>query len=212
LATDDSALELMHELYPEKKGHPLIILYVSITLVYALTLSLFPSLTGLVESSNTDVGRPRITKDLFVPFHFLVFNVGDWIGRALPSIPFFTPDIQHPSKKRQSEYLFSALVRLAFIPIFLTANLPIPEDKRLLPYLISSDALWFTLLLLFSISNGFISSTVMMVAPYCVLGGEKKSRVGVRMSFFLTFGLALGSLSSFGVRQLMCFRGGCSTN
>ncbi|KAF9174907.1 hypothetical protein BGX21_008827 [Mortierella sp. AD011] len=210
LATDASAEQLMEEIYPKKKHHPLVILYITITLVFGLTLSLFPSLTALVESVNTDPKRSRIFGDLFVPLHFLVYNIGDWSGRTLPSISYFTPDTRHPTRKQQVRYLFSALGRLAFIPIFLTANLPIPQDKRLLPFLIQNDAMWFLLLSLFALSNGYIGSIVMMVGPACVLGGENKSRAGVKLGFWLTTGLALGSVASFGVRQLMCAKGGCS--
>ncbi|KAG0023576.1 hypothetical protein BGZ80_009009 [Entomortierella chlamydospora] len=210
LATDASAEQLMEEIYPKKKHHPLVILYITITLVFGLTLSLFPSLTALVESTNTDPKRPRIFGDLFVPLHFLIYNVGDWSGRTLPSISYFTPNTRHPTRKQQVRYLLSALGRLAFIPIFLTANLPIPQDKRLLPFLIQNDAVWFLLLFLFALSNGYIGSIVMMVGPSCVLGGENKSRAGVKLGFWLTTGLALGSVASFGVRQLMCAKGGCS--
>ncbi|KAF9107061.1 hypothetical protein BGX27_008888 [Mortierella sp. AM989] len=210
LATDESAARLMNDIYPKKKAHPLVILYISITLVFGLTLSLFPSLTSLVESSNTSPDRPRVSGDLFVPFHFLIYNLGDWCGKALPAIPYLAPNTQHPTRKQQVRYLFSALGRFIFVPIFLTANLPIPEDTRLLPYLIKNDAAWFILLFLFALSNGYVGSIIMMVGPACVLGGEKKASAGVKLGFWLTAGLALGSFSSFGVRQLMCARNGCS--
>ncbi|KAF9202129.1 hypothetical protein BGZ49_007666 [Haplosporangium sp. Z 27] len=210
LATDESAQQLMDDIYPKRKGHPLVILYISITLVFGLTLSLFPSLTGLVESANTSPDRPRVSGDLFVPFHFLVYNIGDWAGKALPSIAYFTPNTQRPRRKQQFRCLLSSFGRFVFIPIFLTANLPIAQDKRLLPYLIRNDALWFLLLFLFALSNGYIGSVVMMIGPSYVLGGEKKSRAGVVLGFWLTAGLALGSAASFGVRGLMCIKGGCS--
>ncbi|KAF8950068.1 hypothetical protein BGZ46_004777 [Entomortierella lignicola] len=210
LATDESAQQLMDDIYPKRKGHPLVILYISITLVFGLTLSLFPSLTGLVESANTSPDRPRVSGDLFVPFHFLVYNIGDWAGKALPSIAYFTPNTQRPRRKQQFRCLLSSFGRIVFIPIFLTANLPIAQDKRLLPYLIRNDALWFLLLFLFALSNGYIGSVVMMIGPSYVLGGEKKSRAGVVLGFWLTAGLALGSAASFGVRGLMCIKGGCS--
>ncbi|KAK3804897.1 MAG: nucleoside transporter-domain-containing protein [Benniella sp.] len=211
LATDDSAMQLMQDIYPKRKAHPLMVLYVSITLVFALTLSLFPSLTGLVESTNTEEHRSRLTGDLFVPFHFLMYNIGDWAGKALPSIVWFAPNTTHPTRRQQLRYLFSALGRFIFIPIFLTSNLPIPADKRLFPLLIHRDEVWFFLVFLFALSNGYLGSIIMMVGPSCVLGGEKKARAGVRLGFWLTTGLALGSVASFGVRKLMCARGGCSS-
>ncbi|KAG0291019.1 hypothetical protein BGZ97_006008 [Linnemannia gamsii] len=211
LATDDSAMQLMLDIYPKKKKHPLVVLYISITLVFALTLSLFPSLTALVESTNTAPDRARVFGDLFVPLHFLVYNVGDWSGKALPSIAMFSPDTTHPTRRQQMRYLMAAFGRLVFIPIFLTANLPIPEGTRLLPFLIQRDEIWFLLVFLFALSNGYVGSLIMMVGPACVLGGENKARAGVKLGFWLTAGLALGSVASFGVRELMCVRGGCSS-
>lgn len=211
LATDDSAMQLMLDIYPKKKKHPLVVLYISITLVFGLTLSLFPSLTALVESTNTAPDRARVFGDLFVPLHFLAYNVGDWTGKALPSLALFAPDTTHPTRRQQMRYLMGAFGRFVFIPIFLTANLPIPESTRLLPLLIQRDEIWFVLVFLFAVSNGYLGSLIMMVGPACVLGGENKARAGVKLGFWLTTGLALGSVASFGVRELMCVRGGCSS-
>ncbi|KAG0361008.1 nucleoside transporter-domain-containing protein [Gamsiella multidivaricata] len=211
LATDESAMQLMQDIYPKKKTHPLLVLYISITLVFGLTLSLFPSLTALVESNNTAPDRPRVSGDLFVPLHFLTYNVGDWTGKALPAFAWFAPNTKHPTRKQQLRYMVFALGRFVFIPIFLTANLPISSESRLLPLLIQRDEIWFLLVFLFALSNGYLGSIVMMVGPACVLGGEKKGRVGVKLGFWLTAGLALGSVASFGVRALMCARGGCAS-
>ncbi|KAF9119696.1 hypothetical protein BGW39_000113 [Mortierella sp. 14UC] len=211
LATDDSAMQLMLDIYPKKKKHPLVVLYISIALVFALTLSLFPSLTALVESTNTAPDRARVFGDLFVPLHFLIYNVGDWTGKALPSFVFFAPNTTHPTRRQQLRYLLGSFGRFVFIPIFLTANLPIPESTRLLPLLIQRDEVWFVLVFLFALSNGYLGSLIMMVGPACVLGGENKARAGVKLGFWLTAGLAIGSVASFGVRELMCVRGGCSS-
>ncbi|KAF9903530.1 hypothetical protein EC991_003735 [Linnemannia zychae] len=211
LATDDSAMQLMLDIYPKKKKHPLVVLYISIALVFALTLSLFPSLTALVESTNTAPDRARVFGDLFVPLHFLIYNLGDWTGKALPSFVFFAPNTTHPTRRQQLRYLLGSFGRLIFIPIFLTANLPIPADTRLLPLLIQRDEVWFVLVFLFALSNGYLGSLIMMVGPACVLGGENKARAGVKLGFWLTAGLAMGSAASFGVRELMCVRGGCSS-
>ncbi|KAG0346318.1 hypothetical protein BG004_001936 [Podila humilis] len=210
LATDASAMQLMQDIYPKKKAHPLVLLYISIALVFGLTLSLFPSLTALVQSTNTAPDRPRTSGDLFVPLHFLTYNLGDWTGKALPSFGWFAPNTTHPTRKQHLRYLAGALARVLFIPIFLTANLPISSEARLLPLLIQRDEYWFALVFLFALSNGYLGSLIMMVGPACVLGGEKKGRAGVKLGFWLTAGLAMGSFASFGVRELMCAHGGCS--
>ncbi|KAF9926672.1 hypothetical protein FBU30_003785 [Linnemannia zychae] len=210
LATDESAMQLMQDIYPKKRKHPLVVLYIAIAMVFSLTLSLFPSLTALVESTNTAPDRSRISGDLFVPLHFLIFNLGDWAGRTLPSIVWFAPNITHPTRHQQLRYLLGAFARFVFVPIFLTANLPIPESTRLLPLLIRKDEIWFLLIFIFSLTNGYLSSMIMMVGPACVMGGENKARAGVKLGFWLTAGLAMGGAASFAVRGLMCIRGGCS--
>ncbi|KAG0231121.1 hypothetical protein BGW41_002315 [Actinomortierella wolfii] len=210
LATDESAQRLMEELYPRKKKHPLLILYISITLVFGLTLSLFPSISALVESINTDSSRSRIYGDLFVPLHFLLYNLGDWLGKGLPTLPWFTPNLILPTHRQHFKYLVGAFLRLGFIPLFLCANLPVASDKRLLPLLITRDEFWFLTVFIFALTNGYLGCVIMMVGPACVLGGENKARAGVKLGFWLTVGLALGSVASFGVRELMCIKGGCA--
>ncbi|CEP08844.1 hypothetical protein [Parasitella parasitica] len=50
----------------------------TIVYIYMITLALFPSVTVLVRSVN------GIDMATFISFHFLLFNIGDWIGRTLP--------------------------------------------------------------------------------------------------------------------------------
>ncbi|KAF9583793.1 hypothetical protein BGW38_008508 [Lunasporangiospora selenospora] len=209
LADDESASQLMRDIYPKKRPHPLVILYISIALIYGLTLCVFPSLTGLVVSTNTDPNRWRISGDLFVPIHFLMYNLGDWSGKVLPSFAWLAPNLQHPTRQQQMNYLAVGLARILLIPIFLTANLPVLPEKRLLPLLIHSDGAWFFLVYFLALTNGYFSSCVMMIGPASVLGGENKAQAGVKLGFWLTAGLAVGSVVSFGVRELMCLRGGC---
>ncbi|KAF9163063.1 hypothetical protein DFQ26_002970 [Actinomortierella ambigua] len=209
LATEESATRLMEELYPKKKKHPLLILYISISITFGLTLSLFPSISALVESTNTDPNRSRIFGDLFTPLHFLLYNLGDWLGKGLPSFPWFTPNLILPTHRQHFTYLASAFLRIGFIPLFLSANLPVAADKRLIPLWITQDEIWFITIFIFALTNGYLGCIIMMVGPSCVLGGENKARAGIKLGFWLSFGLALGSVASFGVRALMCSRGGC---
>lgn len=62
----------------------------SVFWVFFVTLSVFPAITSSVLSVNDGPGAsPILQPVLFVPLGFIVFNVGDWIGRVLPAIQMF---------------------------------------------------------------------------------------------------------------------------
>lgn len=146
-------------------GYILTVIY-----IYIITLALFPSKTVQITSVS---GMDPV---LFISLHFLLFNVGDWIGRTLPlwqSCQIFSSRL----------LLLFAFVRTGFIPAFL-----------LYGTLFNSDLLFFVLLLLFSVSNGWLTSLVFMAAPQ---HQSQPALIGKTMSFFLVLGLALGGMTSF---------------
>ncbi|KAL9538513.1 hypothetical protein MBANPS3_010871 [Mucor bainieri] len=152
---------------------------VAIVYIYIITLALFPSITVLVRSVN------NVDAATFISLHFLLFNIGDWIGRTLP---IFSCCQVYSSKA----LICVSLMRTLFIPLFLSCNL---HDSNSEP-LLNSDMLYFGLILLFAISNGWLTSLVFMAAPTRVRYDEKPV-VGSVISFFLVVGLALGGLTSF---------------
>jgi solute carrier family 29 (equilibrative nucleoside transporter), member 1/2/3 len=58
----------------------------SILLVFSITFSLFPAITSSIHSIRKEIPKSQefFQDDLFIPFSFMIFNVGDWIGRSLP--------------------------------------------------------------------------------------------------------------------------------
>lgn len=59
--------------------------------IFAVTLSVFPSITSSILSVHDPttggeggLGRTLSAPGLFVPLAFMVFAAGDWIGRAMP--------------------------------------------------------------------------------------------------------------------------------
>ncbi|CAO3611576.1 unnamed protein product [Mucor fragilis] len=151
----------------------------TIVYIYIITLALFPSITVLVRSVN------NVDAATFISLHFLLFNIGDWIGRTLPIFAC----CQVYSIKA---LVYVSLARTLFIPLFFSCNL---HDNSSTPVL-NSDMLYFGLILLFATSNGWLTSLVFMVAPSRVKHDEKQV-VGSVISFFLVVGLALGGLTSF---------------
>lgn len=89
----------------------------AVCFVFVVTLAVFPSITSAILSVNdrSDTEGPIIyNAALFVPIGFIVFNVGDWIGRALPHIESLT-------FRSERALVLASLARLTFIVCF-----PIP--------------------------------------------------------------------------------------
>lgn len=170
--------------------------------IFVITLMLFPTITSLIKSVRlhppTSLTPGRFFEDdLFIATHFLLFNVGDWLGRILPLWAFlrtFNPRLLS---------LYS-VARTAFIPLFLVCNVVVSTERHL-PVLIPSDLVYFVLVLVFSVTNGWISCLAMMAAPQqpFLQNGSDQSRAGSVMSFSLVAGLAIGGCLSFWVRSLV---------
>ena len=79
-------------------------------------------------------------------------------------------------------------------------------DKRLFPLLVTSDFLYFFIMFLFSLSNGYLGSSIMMAGPQ--IQNVDKGLTGTLLTFFMVLGLTIGSLLSFPMRSLSC--GGCN--
>ncbi|KAK4509819.1 glycine decarboxylase subunit P [Mucor velutinosus] len=175
--TTGSSKHVMQDIITKKStGYIFTIVY-----IYIITLALFPSITVLVRSvSNIDAAT-------FISLHFLLFNIGDWVGRTLP---IFACCQVYSSKA----LICVSLARTLFIPLFFSCNLH--DSSNSSTPLLNSDMLYFGLILLFAISNGWLTSLVFIAAPSRVSHNEK-SVVGSVISFFLVVGLALGGLTSF---------------
>ncbi|CEG83551.1 hypothetical protein RMATCC62417_17453 [Rhizopus microsporus] len=174
----------------------------AVAYVFAITLMLFPSLTALIKSTHQqndsmENSNRFFDDDIFVAFHFLLFNIGDWVGRTLPVSERF-------QVFRAKTLINLSLLRTVFIPLFLVCNVVVSEERRL-PVLISNDFAYFFLVWIFAVSNGWIGGLCMMAAPQqaTIKSGAEKSMVGSVMSFALVLGLAIGGLLSFAIRQIV---------
>ncbi|XP_055987947.1 equilibrative nucleoside transporter 2 [Sorex fumeus] len=182
---------------PEKPGKPSVILVfrkiwltaLCLVLVFTVTLSVFPAITAMVTSSTS----PGKWSQFFNPICcFLLFNVMDWLGRSLTSY-FLWPD--------EDSRLLPLLVclRVLFVPLFMLCH--VPERSRL-PVLFPQDAYFITFMLLFAVSNGYLVSLTMCLAPRQVLPHEREV-AGALMTFFLALGLSCGASLSFLFKALL---------
>lgn len=204
---EENALDLKHEkgriLRVAKKNFQY---EFAVGYVFAVTLAVFPPITASIEPTS-----PSFHPLIFTAAHFLVFNVGDLAGRYLCAIPQL---LVWSSRKL---LLFSS-IRTLFIPLFLMCNVQRPSIPSIpgapIPMatdgpFISSDVLFFLILLLFGLSNGYISSMCMIAAPSTAHNPALRDRGDVDVaatlaSFCLVGGLAVGSFASFFVRAQVC--------
>ncbi|XP_028372080.1 equilibrative nucleoside transporter 2 [Phyllostomus discolor] len=182
---------------PQKPGKPLVFIVLRkvwltalcLVLVFTVTLSVFPAITAMVTSS----AGPGKWSQFFNPICcFLLFNIMDWLGRSLTSY-FLWPD--------QDSRLLPLLVclRVLFIPLFMLCHVP---EKSRLPVLFWQDAYFITFMLLFAVSNGYLVSLTMCLAPRQVLPHEREV-AGALMTFFLSLGLSCGASLSFLFKALL---------
>lgn len=182
----------------------------AVAYLFVVTLAVFPSTTALIKSVERhdpripdvpETAAPNSNRffedDVFVAFHFVLFNVGDWVGRTMP--------ILEQLRTFKSKILVVlSLARTVFIPVFLLCNVVVSDDRRL-PVVFDNDLVYFLIVWLFAVSNGWLGSLLMMAAPQqrSIRSAAEKSLVGSVMSFSLVVGLAIGGASSFWVRSMV---------
>jgi hypothetical protein len=161
----------------------------TVWLVFATTIAVFPSTIVLLQSQHHCNTDERFFNDLFVPFFFVMFNVGDFLGRIIAGHfpPILTP----------KNILFAGMARTVFIPLFLLCNL----SNSQLPVVFKSDVFPILFMLFFALSNGYVSSTCMQMGPAMVPSSEAPL-TGTIMIFCLTAGLMGGAVLSFPVTMI----------
>ncbi|KAI9574504.1 nucleoside transporter-domain-containing protein [Boletus coccyginus] len=165
--------------------------------VFAVTLAIYPAITVRVRSVN-----PGVHPLLFTAVHFLVFSTGDLVGRYSCSFP----RLMVWSAK---EILVMSLLRTLFIPLILHCNIQQPAAATPVSSIISSDFLFMVIMLTMGYTNGFVSSLALLAVPSLERNPRLKGRredvdiAATLGGFSVTFGLALGALSSFGVQAMI---------
>lgn len=160
-----------------------------VTLVFAVTLSVFPVITVRVKTFYTE---STDWDEVFTCVCcFIVFNLMDLAGRSAPSL------IQWPSKESRL-FPVAVLSRLVFIPLLMMCN--IPDSK--LTILFKHDCAFVVIMMLFSFTNGYLASLCMAYAPQLVRSRDCET-AGTLMTFFLFLGLTVGASFSFLLKKLV---------
>ncbi|KAI6047060.1 nucleoside transporter-domain-containing protein [Pisolithus marmoratus] len=162
--------------------------------IFITTLAIFPAITSTVLPTN-----PGIHPLLFVDAHFLIFNVGDLLGRYVCSFPRMVV-------WSADKILAMSLLRTLFIPIILFCNVQRAVE---IPPVIGSDALYMLILLALGLSNGYVF-TLSLLAVSSLQHNHRLQGYGdvdiaaTLCALAIVLGLAVGSLLSFGVRAAIC--------
>lgn len=153
-----------HLLHVQKRILPWI---ASIFCIFLVTLGIYPALTAQVRTVNPHASTWLEDASVFVALHIVLLNVGDLIGRRLPTLsPYFLI-------RRGWIAMLATTARFAFLPLFLACNIVKENGARrawALP-----DAAFFGLVLLLGITTGCTATSVFLSGPKTVDGSMAHS-------------------------------------
>merc|ERR1719391_153494 len=164
----------------------------SLFVVFGTTLSVFPSVIVLITSQYRSEPDNVWASTYFTPVScFLLFNCGDYVGRILAGW------VRWPGKGKggQSITLLLSLMRIGFVPLFMLCNAA--PDRRNLPVLFTTDADFYALMVVFSISNGYLGNLVMMLGPQVTEARDEQERIASLLVAVLVLGIGTGSFLSY---------------
>lgn len=152
----------------------------AVALTFIASLCAFPAITSSIESSHGAMGA------FWSPVLFLLFNLGDFLGRHLAGMYPKTPP-------RGASLRRAATLRFAFIPFLAACNVTTPNWR--VPTVFASDFFPFLFISALAVTNGWLASVAMMHgasrAPL-----SKRQAEGVVLSFALVAGIFLGTALS----------------
>jgi len=176
---EQSFLNVMRHIYPTA---------FSVMCVFAVTLTVQPSILSGIRSMNADNGSAITNKYFTAVAGFLIFNVGDFTGRIISGFVRIVD-------KKGPWLPILCIARIVFIPLFMFCNF---QPRHHLQVVFDSDVYPIVFNVLFSISNGYLASLCMMYGPERAPEGMMET-AGATMQLFLTIGLGLGSVLSLAV-------------
>ncbi|XP_017086884.2 equilibrative nucleoside transporter 1 [Drosophila bipectinata] len=160
-----------------------------LALLYTTTLSVYPSVTVLMQS---EYGHSEWTDVYYLPVvNYLFFNCGDYFGRLLAG--------WWERPKNQGTSLLITIVRMVFIPFFLCSN---SSEHQFLPTLVKHDYTFIAMIIVFALSNGYLTNILLISAPRSVKQHEKELASSI-MAAALSCGMAVGSFLSLVFVQML---------
>lgn len=187
---------------------------ISIALVYSVTISIFPSLTSTIiaapytnsSEAHNEMSLAVPARDgrgafpaawcewshLFVPLGFVLFNLGDMIGRASPCI------LRSPTG-----ILLVAVSRITFGPLFMLCHTAQGGGLQL-PLFWGTDVMPFVFIACFSVTNGWLTSSIFVSMAERITDAATRESCTTLVVTMLNGGICMGAALSFLVRYLDC--------
>ncbi|XP_072938970.1 equilibrative nucleoside transporter 3 [Epargyreus clarus] len=158
----------------------------SIFAVFAISMSVYPAVTVLVESHPITSGTDW-NNIFFVPVvNYLIFNCGDYSGRLVAGF-LLRPD---------NEWVLAAasVLRAIGIPMLMLCN---AQPRKHLPVVFLWDYEYIIIMIIFAFTNGYLTNIVMINSTRVVDLHEREkasSVIATMLSVGLTVGAAVGML------------------
>ncbi|PWN33683.1 uncharacterized protein FA14DRAFT_161415 [Meira miltonrushii] len=171
----------------------------TIAYIFVVTLAVFPSLTSRVRPEAFQEATKPVSTLIFVAWHFVAFNTSDLIGRTLPTI---APNVF--CFQRMGYVSIASLLRTALIPLLALCNL---ERTSSIGIGDSSNSLgspaFFFLVIVLGTTNGLLATNTFIIGPRSpdLVDGRQRGLAAGLISWWLTFGLAIGGVASFFIGQ-----------
>lgn len=179
LLESESIVEVKPKLKPFQIFKKVWSFAIMVFLVMFVTLVIFPGFCSEIIDLKLGDWAPIVM--------VAIYNCCDFTGRVCAGVKVIF------SGRSLS---FPILSRLLFIPLFIAFVIPTPQN----PY-INSYALASVSMVVIGITNGYLCSLCMMLAPSEV-EDEEKGTAGIIMSFFLLFGIGAGSYVATGLNAI----------
>ncbi|XP_044002049.1 equilibrative nucleoside transporter 2-like isoform X2 [Aphidius gifuensis] len=159
----------------------------SMFITFSATYGVFPAINTLVKSE-----APSKTEWYQKYFGsvatFLMFSIGDSSGCLLSRYSTWLTG-------KPGLVLTLSITRIIFIPIILVCNISDYPDKQL-PIYITNDFIYMGLMILFSITHGYLWSALFVLIPRVVDSKEQEISSSM-LSAFLGVGCIAGATMSF---------------
>ncbi|KAJ2093762.1 hypothetical protein IW138_000158 [Coemansia sp. RSA 986] len=163
-------------------------------IVMGQTLAVFPPLTEAVVSSPES--KPRVAH--LAAWHFLVFNLGDYLGRLSTQRIKASPSLSAGHSSWLAAPRILHLVngaRWLLVVIFLLFPTNV-VDPPFVGAVLHSDLLFLFLVAVLGWSNGWVATTALILGPQ---SASNKELAGSILGFALCAGLVVGALASYPV-------------
>jgi Nucleoside transporter len=175
---------------------------VCIFLTFFVSLGLFPGWTSEIQSIH-QCHTNRFANDLFVPSSFLLFNLGDFMGRWWAAGDAARHYLAHPPDQLSAKLVRLSVLRFGLFPLLFLCHTG-SATSPMGGWVIHSDVYALVVQGLLATSNGILISAAFLHASSTlsnvVRQGERMSEI---LSLAVSLGLLGGSLLSVGVARGM---------